>query len=102
MLPRGELLEVVIMPDANRLGHYPLATVQMEPLCDLPLTFGGRHGLYPTHEHRRPPLSSLVAHLLKRWLVRFVQIFIALGPPSQAVLMCPVWRSLGKSRKRNS
>ena len=64
---------------------------------------GPRGGsVYESHEHRRPPLSSLVAHLLKRWPVRFIQTFIVLGPPLQAVAMCPVWRSLGNSRKRNT
>jgi hypothetical protein len=53
-----------------------------------------------SHEHRRPPLTSLVAHLLKV-AVRFIQTFIAQGPPSQAVLLCPVWRFLGQFRKRS-
>src|ERR1700750_1270010 len=61
-----------------------------------------RGGVYVGHEHRRPPLPSLVAHLLTRWPVRFALVFIVQGPPSQAVLLCPVWRSLGKFRKRNT
>ena len=52
------------------------------------------------HEHRRSPIPSLVAHLLTRWPVRFLQFFIVPGPPLQAVLLCPVWRSLPKFRKR--
>src|SRR5215475_13001922 len=30
-----------------------------------PLTFGRHHGVYLSHAHARPPLRSLVAHLLK-------------------------------------
>jgi hypothetical protein len=69
-------------------------------VAQAPLTPPRRHGDYLGHAHRRPTVPSLVAHLLKGGRCDF-PIYHRSRPPSQRrPFICPVWRSLGKFRKR--
>ena len=68
-----------------------------------PLTPPLRHGDYPGHEHRCPPIPSLVAHLLTGGRCDFFQISSSEAAiPGRPPFVCPVWRSLAQSRKRNT
>ncbi len=73
------------------------------PVAAVPLTQPRRHGDYLTHEHRRPPIPSLVAHLLAGGRCDFSKISSSEAAiPGRPPCVCPVWRSLAKSRKRNT
>jgi hypothetical protein len=72
-------------------------------MASAPLTRPPGHGDYLAHAHRRPPSPSLVAHLVKGGRCDFRQFTssgaaITVRRPS----VCPVWRSLGKFRKRTT
>jgi hypothetical protein len=72
-------------------------------MAPAPLTRPPGHGVYLAHAHRRPPSPSLVAHLVKGGRCDFRQ-FTSSGAAItvRRPCVCPVWRSLGKFRKRTT
>ena len=65
------------------------------------LTSSTANGVYVPHEHPRTPNPSLVAHLLKvAGAIPFFPIVGGRHRRCDGLFVCPVWRSLGKFRKR--
>ena len=56
-----------------------------------------------SHERCRPPFSSLVAHLTKGGRCDSISPDRPRSPlQCGGLIVCPVWRSLGKFRKRST